>query len=286
MERTKLVSPPNQESPRRRDSQRRLIQLAIVISTLATVVLLGGFGYGTYIALGGSGAQHRSITPTTSSNPGTSSIKSGKNIHLVAIGDSLAHGLGDASGRGFVGDVSQQYRSKGYTIIQSNLGVDGQTSEGLLSEVHKASVQNLVHSANVILISIGGNDLNNTAGLPNINKEKIAGAQVAFSTNLTEILTVIRKVNPESPIFVVGLYNPYDNIASARTGTDLVIQNWNAREEEIVAKFPKTVLVQTFDLFELHDDQLLYLDHFHPNENGYYLIAERIWQDIQGANGL
>jgi lysophospholipase L1-like esterase len=192
--------------------------------------------------------------------------------------------LGDASDKGFIGDVSQQYRNNGYTTIQSNLGVDGQTSQGLRSEIHQPSIQTLIRSANAILISIGGNDLNDAAGLPKINTQKIAATQAAFSTNLTDILTTIRKENPQSPILLVGLYNPYANIAYDRAVTDSMVQSWDAKVEGIVEKFPNTVMVQTFDLFELHDNQLLYVDHFHPNQMGYQLIANRIWQDIKGVS--
>ncbi len=63
--------------------------------------------------------------------------------------------------------------------------------------------------------------------------------------------------------------------------TNAIIQAWNLHETEIVAAFPKTVVVQTSDLFQLHPAQLLYIDHFHPNEAGYQRIAERVWQDLQ-----
>jgi lysophospholipase L1-like esterase len=38
------------------------------------------------------------------------------------------------------------------------------------------------------------------------------------------------------------------------------------------------VLVPTYDLFELNANKYLYSDHFHPNQDGYERIAERIVQ--------
>ncbi len=262
-----------------------LVKIALTLSVLSTVILIVGFSYGASTTLGARGPHHLSVPNATSVNQSglTTQSESDKTVHLFAIGDSLAHGLGDASGRGFVGGVSEKYRNKGYKVIQSNLGVDGMTSSGLQSEIHQASLKPMIGSANVILISIGGNDLNNSAGLPKINTQKIAGAESTFSTNLKEILATIRKDNPEAPIFLVGLYNPYANIASNRAATDTVVQTWNMKELEIANQFVNTVVVQTYDLFERHDDQLLYVDHFHPNQTGYQLIATRIWQDIQGS---
>lgn len=258
-------------------------QMAIALSLISTLILLVGFSYGAYRTLGVGGPHQSTIPNISSANPSSSTNQSGKTVHLLAIGDSLAHGLGDASGKGFVGDVSGQYRSKGYKVIQSNLGIDGLTSQGLKSEIHQASIKPTLQSANMVLISIGGNDLNNSAGLPQINTKKIAAAESSFSTNLKDVLTTIRKDNPKAPIFLVGLYNPYANIASDKLATDAVVQSWNAKEWTIANQFKKTVVVQTFDLFELHDNQLLYIDHFHPNQMGYQLIATRIWQDIKGS---
>lgn len=268
---------------KREKPSRRWIQIAITLSLISTVILIGGFSYGAYTTLGPGRSHHSSLPNASSVNPSASTETSGKTVHLVAIGDSLAHGLGDASGKGFVGDVSDQYRSKGYKVIQSNLGVNGLTSKGLRSDIHQASLKTLLQSADVILISIGGNDLNNSAGLPDINTKKIAAAEAAFRTNLTDILTTIRQDNTMAPILLVGLYNPYTTIASDRTGTDAVVQDWNTKELAIADHFSKTVIVQTFDLFGLHNDQLLYVDHFHPNQTGYQLIAARIWQDLQSS---
>lgn len=283
MERTNDSAQRNDGLQNRWKRSNRPIQIALTLGIIFTVILIVGFGYGASKALGVGGPHQLSVPDASSANQSGSTNKSGKTVHLFAIGDSLAHGLGDVSGKGFVGDVIEQYRNKGYKVIQSNLGVDGLTSQGLVSEIHQASIKPMIQSANVILISIGGNDLNNSAGLPHINTQKIAKAESVFSTNLKEVLATIRKDNPKAPIFLVGLYNPYANIASDRTATDAVVQTWNTKELAIANQFAKTVVVQTFDLFEFHDDQLLYIDHFHPNQTGYQLIATRIWQDIQGS---
>jgi lysophospholipase L1-like esterase len=262
----------------------RLVRSAAVASVVVAAVLAGGFIYGTYAALGGSvgdaSSQHDNHVGSSGVAP-TPSPQS-KTLHLVALGDSLTHGLGDASGRGYVGDVSEQYRQIGYTVIQSNLGIDGLTSNGLLNAMKQSSVQNLLQSANVILISIGGNDLNGAAGLPLIDSQRIATAEAKFSTNITTILSAIRSVNGTAPIALVGLYNPYSGVSSAAHQTNAIVQSWVVREEQITATFPQTVVVQTFDLFQLNPSQFLYVDHFHPNQAGYQRIADRVWQDLQG----
>ncbi len=259
---------------------RWMVRFAVSASVIASVVLAGGFVYGTYAALGGSvGGMASQETDASPSNTAVSSPEH-KIVHLVGLGDSLAHGLGDASGRGFVGDVRQQYQRQGYRVIQSNLGIDGLTSEGLLNELKKSSVQNLLRTADVILVSIGGNDLSRAAGLPDIDVQRIERAQDQFAANLTAILTQIRKLNQSAPVLLVGLYNPYADIANAANQTNAIVESWVVRENQVASRFPHTVVVQTFDLFQLHGPQFLYVDHFHPNQAGYQRIADRIWQDL------
>lgn len=256
------------------------IQSFIVLSVLVSVVLIGGLVYGTYAAFGGVvGA-----APSSDSNGGpsaTPTVNSATGVHLVAIGDSLAHGVGDASGQGFVGDIRQAYQAQKRTVIQSNLGIDGLTSGGLVHELKEPSVDRLLQSASVILLSIGGNDLNDSAGLPHLNMKRIEIAQRSFATNLATTFTTIRRLNPSAPILLVGLYNPYSDVKATAAATDAVIQSWNQLEIGLAAKVSKAVVVQTFDLFQWNPTQYLYIDHFHPNQLGYQRIASRIWQDIQ-----
>jgi lysophospholipase L1-like esterase len=226
----------------------------------------------------------RGETPTNTAGVQGSlaaTIAQSKTIHLVALGDSLTHGLGDSSGEGYVGDVTHQARTAGYTVIQSNLGIDGLTSQGLKSEVSQPATISLLQSANLILISIGGNDLNQAAGLPSIQTARIATARAAFETNLRAILQQIRRVNQNAAILVIGLYNPYGDIASAKAQTDAIVETWNADEQTVVSQFSGALVVQTYDLFQFNPTKYLYIDHFHPNQLGYERIAARVWQDLQ-----
>jgi lysophospholipase L1-like esterase len=277
---------------RRHGWSRRLIQVVTGLSILAAVILVGGFCYGSYAALGKSvgglqpgtgvnGAGESNGLDGASGAAGSTG-PAGKTLHVVALGDSLTHGLGDASGNGYVGDVTQKYRQNGYTVIQSNLGIDGLTSAGLLSEMKQTSVQNLLPSANLILISIGGNDLNDSAGLPSIDSGRIANAQKQFHANLAAVLSNIRRVNPTATVALIGLYNPYGDVAASAQQTNAIVQSWDGEADRIAASYPRTVVVQTYDLFQLNPAKFLYVDHFHPNQVGYQRIADRVWQDLQG----
>lgn len=272
---------------RRGGASRQIVQTSIGLSLIATVLLLAGFAYGAYVGFGGTALGSAvKLSPPTSTNStasGSAVRTEQKIVHLVVLGDSLAQGFGDASGNGFAGDVAADYRRQGKHVVMNNLGIDGLTSAGLRKQLQQASVRQAVSPGSVILLSIGGNDLNDAAGLPAIDPQKITAAQQQFRANLTVILRQLRSWNQTAPILLIGLYNPYENVTAARQQTNGIVESWNAMEETVAGEFQNTIVVRTFDLFELDGINYLYADHFHPNQTGYARIATRAWQDLQGV---
>ncbi len=259
-------------------------QIAGGISLAAAVVLAGAAVYGISAGEGGTfGLQKPSSTAAVASpsKPESTLPLAPHSVRLLVLGDSLAHGFGDQSGRGFAGDVAADYRRQGNTVIYENLGIDGLTSGQLWAQLQQPSVQHEVKNASVVLISIGGNDLHNSAGLPHIKLTRIHRAETVFLTNLTHILTLTRHLNHTSPVILVGLYNPYANVSASARQTNAIVEAWNAKEEAVVSTFSRMTVVPTMDLFAFHLNRYLYVDHFHPNELGYQRIAARIWQDLK-----
>jgi lysophospholipase L1-like esterase len=64
-----------------------------------------------------------------------------------------------------------------------------------------------------------------------------------------------------------------------------VVREWNFASAETAANYQKTVVVPTFDLFELNVNDYLYSDQFHPNSQGYKLIGERLATLITFSEG-
>lgn len=258
----------------------RLIWMSTWTSLFTAIILCGCFAYGVYAAVGGSISDHPAVhqSPT---DPTSATVATKRTMRIVVLGDSLAHGFGDASGLGFAGDVAADYRHAGYGVIETNLGIDGLTSRGLLPQVRQVSIRNLVRRADVLLVSIGGNDLHNAAGLPTVQIQRVNRAQRTFLTNLSTLMTELRHENPSATIAVVGLYNPYGNIRGQTLRTNALVQGWTTAESLLVNSFAHAVFVPVFDLFQVNASRLLYSDHFHPNQLGYQRIATRIWQDLQ-----
>ncbi|MBP3039119.1 SGNH/GDSL hydrolase family protein [Bacillaceae bacterium Marseille-Q3522] len=207
--------------------------------------------------------------------------------HIVAFGDSLTRGTGDAEGKGYAGYVMDELKEKqpDLPLFLHNYGIKGLTSSKLREQVVQKEVQRQLQQANLVFISIGGNDLfqgGQTLARPDISKVDVV--KEAFLTNLSEILTVIRSVNRDATVYLIGLYNPFSDFDDVQVSSQ-IIRDWNYASAELAANFAKIVFVPTFDIFQLNVNHYLYSDHFHPNTRGYQLIAERLSSLIELEKG-
>jgi lysophospholipase L1-like esterase len=200
-----------------------------------------------------------------------------KGLTIVAIGDSLTRGTGDETGKGYVGVLVDELKEKTKQPVQlTNLGINGQRSDQLREQVQQTEVGRQIQKADVVLVTIGGNDLFRSGqGIINFNKEDLTGIQTKYLDNLKFIFERIRKNNQHANVFFIGLYNPFIELGEGKEMSK-VVRQWNYQSAEVSAAYPKIVFVPTFDLFELKVNDYLYSDKFHPNTKGYRLIAERV----------
>ena len=108
--------------------------------------------------------------------------------------------------------------------------MNGAQTKDLEAQLDSRSVQTLIAESNVVIISIGGNDLwGGAEGLrrsPQKNAEKVMGATL---DSLDRIVKKVRTANPRARIFIVGLYNPF---VSAPFGNllSVLVSKWNSLE--------------------------------------------------------
>ncbi|WP_409298404.1 SGNH/GDSL hydrolase family protein [Peribacillus sp. SCS-26] len=254
----------------------RLNKLSVSVLSIAALLLLclylGGFVYAVNNNVNGQPQQDASLLKKESQEK-----EDGKEISVAAIGDSLTRGIGDESGKGYIGYLTDEMKEKTKKkVVVQNLGISGQRSNQLLAQIKTKSIKERLAEADYVLITIGGNDLfQGGQTLADFNQEKIKEIQQKYIQNIKAIFSGIRKENPEAVIFLAGLYNPFSEMDNGKE-TSAVVREWNFSTAETAAGFNKTVFVPTFDLFELQVNDLLYTDRFHPNTKGYRLIAERV----------
>lgn len=141
-----------------------------------------------------------------------------------------------------------------------------------------------LHTADVILITIGGNDLfQQGQTLFDYDLTATSELQENYLENLNTIFKEINNVNDKAAILLIGLYNPFIEL-DEDFDTNRIVRDWNNETAEVVALYKNAIFVPTFDLFQLSVNDYLYSDKFHPNKAGYRLIADRVapliqWED-------
>ena len=230
----------------------------------------------------------------------TQAVAVKNNIRFVAIGDSLTEGVGDetASG-GYVPLVASNLEEalSINSIEIENYGVAGDRSTQILKRINEQQeIQDDIASAEIISVTVGGNDLmkviqNNILGL---SVEKFEKPGEKYQANLTKLLTTIRQLNSTAPIYVLGIYNPYYIYFPEITEMQTIIDQWNTRTQVVVEQEERMYFVPINDLIyqgiisdeeasevpdadtlnELRNNAIYEGDNFHPNYNGYQLIAK------------
>ncbi len=252
-----------------------LWRLPAAAAALAALLFAAGF----YLALRGSLGDPIGTAPPPPEAPRSFAKRSGERSVLV-LGDSLAKGTGDETGKGYAFDVLEHLRKNGAAQM-TNLTVGGAESEDVLDLLGSSNVRSMAASADVILLSIGGNDLRHAlprgSGNPLDALEGANKAKTEFAGNLREILRRLRESNPDAPVYLLGLYLPFGEEGRESRMAASVILGWNSILQETALSFARVFVVPTFDLFKERPDRLA-LDRFHPNRRGYEAIAERVMQ--------
>lgn len=202
-------------------------------------------------------------------------------LQIVSLGDSLTRGVGDKEGIGYVGrmkeDLQKDYKQK---IALTNLAVSGAKMPDLLKQIESSGAQYSIKQADVIVLTIGGNDLfPGWESLGKIDLETYRPDTETFQNEAKKIIEEIRKLNTDSPIFWLGLYNPFEDAEDLKGSSNIVV-DWNASLEKLALNDKNVYITPTFDLFQNRGKDLLYSDHFHPNEVGYTYMAERLVQNV------
>jgi lysophospholipase L1-like esterase len=199
------------------------------------------------------------------------------NLFVLAMGDSLTRGRGDTEAGGYVGRVAELLRTGNRQVAVENLGIDSLESSGLLDLVAHPNVDALAARADLILISIGGNDLSHSLGRVRSGPEEaLALARDTLTRNLDVLLTRLRADSPRAKIRILSIYNPsFGDLARA---DDTLILEWN----DLIARAALAhgaEVVPIADLIAGHPTRLA-ADHYHPNSEGAALIARRVFEGL------
>lgn len=188
----------------------------------------------------------------------------------VVIGDSVAHGAGDERGRGIARDLDDELHARGIRAANTrNLGINGARTGDVLRLLDTTSARDAVATADLVIVSIGGNDLYGDSFARFFTMLWPEHAMERTLDRITIVVASIRRANPTARIALLGLYDPY-----RKASLDRAVNRWDARLIDRFAGAANVDVIRIEDLF--HVNRLSPIDHFHPSGDGYLRIARRI----------
>lgn len=205
-------------------------------------------------------------------------------LEIVAIGDSLTQGVGDETNNGgYVGILENTLNESTQKVHIENYGKPGNRTDQLLKRLEKPEIAASLANADVIIITIGANDIMKVVkdNFSNLQYEPFVEEQKAYENRLREIFDKMTEYNPEADIYLVGFYNPFESYFEHVNELKQVIDNWNSTSRAVVQDYEQVTYVPVQDLFSAGESRYFAEDNFHPNQRGYLEIAERVFNYIR-----
>lgn len=201
-----------------------------------------------------------------------------KKLNYLLIGDSIARGAGvlnpDEACYGLMVANTNGYNYK-------NDAIDGSRSEDLLKLLDREDVAQDIKNADIISISIGGNDFLRANLITLLIEKEILGKtdrftdiQALFYENFCKIIDKIKLLNPDALIIMQTLYNMRHDILKGvnELGKNLLNESYRQYLNEHPGAY---ILAETGAVLDGRWDCLA-ADTIHPSGTGNIEIARVI----------
>lgn len=200
---------------------------------------------------------------------------------ILVLGDSIGFGVGDEPDMG----IGKRYAARidpDNPLTVANLAVAGASSADLAALVAAPENAAFISAADLIIISIGGNDLNRLQYEDTLSLDRAFQDILSrYQENLEATLNRLRALNPEAQIALIGLYNPYPDQDPQKSQKLL---EWNYQTQLVAAAHLKTAYIPIDEAFKYHLTSYLAADQFHPSSIGYQVIAETLDRILNGID--
>lgn len=198
-----------------------------------------------------------------------------ESMRLVTVGDSLAYGAGDESGRGIAGRIDAELRARGVRLVATeNLGKNGATTRDVAARLRDPKVRASVARADAIVLSIGANDLFERPGAREEAIREPFKVAERILDRVGGVVHELRAINPSAEILILGGYNPVPHHEYA-----FLIEQYLGLWDRILAREfesdSRIAVVRMSDIVT-GPQRLSRLDHFHPGAEAYRDTARRI----------
>jgi len=208
-------------------------------------------------------------------------------VKLLVLGDSIAAGSG-------VSDKKDAYawlmaEARGYDM--TNYGAGGDISADLLRKVTAdEAIRQAVAGADIIAVSIGGNDLLHAEDFTALVINGLLGdyamiepVMETFRENFAGIIAEILILNPDAILIVQTLYNPAFPLPSLRAAYGAAVKGINEGIAAYLEANPGAfLLADVYAAFEPRSG-VVYIDMTHPSAAGHAVIAAVLLGVIDGT---
>lgn len=200
-------------------------------------------------------------------------------LDYLALGDSLTAGIGAPPESSFVRHyVRLTETGLAIPVRAENAGRSGATSEQILQTIRSDDgIRETAARAAVITVTAGGNDLIQAAKQFYFSHDNriLMSALKRYQRNMNHILETIRQLKANSgndayAVRVLGLYNPLPEFEEAVFWVNKFNEHLRSLQSGSIR------VVDVYDAFLGREDDYLSEDRFHPNGEGYRVIAERV----------
>jgi acyl-CoA thioesterase I len=199
---------------------------------------------------------------------------------ILCFGDSITYGRGTLPSQGWCYYLKQWFEKKDEFNVVYNLGIPGETSEGLLARIDREANArihfNYSEDKFLILIAIGTNDAKKKKVGHNFQPRSTA---LEYERNIWEILKIASKYDAKVALF--GIPPCDEGRAFNFEGTRFT--NDRLSEFNTIAKdVAKEQGVPFLDLFHVTSTEPEYFaDGLHPNDIGYQALFVDIREFLQ-----
>ncbi|TSI02595.1 GDSL-type esterase/lipase family protein [Lysinibacillus sp. BW-2-10] len=210
-------------------------------------------------------------------------------IYYLALGDSLTRGVGDEEQKnGYTERLAEKIEqwTEISDVVLDNRGKRGRRSDQLLALLEKGHYDKELENSELITITIGGNDIMKIVkkDILNLKREPFDEELIEFEQRYDKIIQKIRVENPDVPIILIGLYNPFSVVTDEVSEFEAIISEWNNTIKTISERHQNACFVDVEDLFDQNANMVYHTDFFHPNGNGYTMMTERIISIMKACN--
>lgn len=212
----------------------------------------------------------------------TLSVSAEETTDYLVLGDSIAYGSGLTNPvEAVYGKIVADTHGFNYT----NYSVPGHTTANLLARLETEEVLTAVKEAEIISISIGGNNflLSNLTGLMfdgivKSDYSKMDAIAEGFYADFSEIMDVINEANPDAVVLMQTLYNPQSGKLREVYGEGQ--KHLNEMINKYNEEHPGEILIVDVGTALGDDMECFAADDIHPSAKGNELIAVEILKTL------